>query len=79
MQSNKFAAHCNAEVVLHVHSLSLDILCKVFTAYLIKLKGTDLYITPSDEEGKINSQIILAKKNGTKLQQWTINEQHPTM
>jgi len=48
-------------------------------AYLIKLKGTDLYVTPSDEEGKINSQIILAKKNGTKLQQWTIYEQHPTM
>ena len=47
--------------------------------YLIKLKGIDLYVTPSDKEGKVNSQIILAKKNGTKLQQWTINEQHPTM
>lgn len=47
--------------------------------YLIKLKGTGLYVTPSDKEGKVNSQIILAKKNGTKLQQWTIYEQHPTM
>ena len=47
--------------------------------YLIKQKGTDLYITPSDKEGKVNSQIILAKKDGTKLQQWTIYEQHPTI
>jgi hypothetical protein len=47
--------------------------------YLIKLKGMDLYITPSDKDGKINSQIVLAKKDGTKLQQWTIYEQHPTM
>ena len=47
--------------------------------YLIKLKGTDLYITPADEKGTVNSQIILAKKDGSKLQQWTIYEQHPTM
>ena len=47
--------------------------------YLIKLKGTDLYVTPSDKEGTINSQIILGKKDGTKLQQWTIYEQHPTI
>ena len=47
--------------------------------YLIKLKGTDLYITPSDGEGKINSQIMLSKKDGSKLRQWTICEQHPTM
>jgi hypothetical protein len=47
--------------------------------YLIKLRGTDLYIAPSDKEGKVNAQIILAKKDGTKLQQWTIYEQHPTM
>jgi len=47
--------------------------------YLIKIKGKDLYITPSDKDGKVNSQIILAKKDGSQLQQWTINEQHPTM
>lgn len=47
--------------------------------YLIRLKGTDLYITPSDNKGTINSEIILAKKNGSKLQQWTIYEQKPTM
>jgi Ricin-type beta-trefoil lectin domain-like len=47
--------------------------------YLIKLAGADLYITPSDKEGTVNSQIILSKKNGTALQYWTIYEQHPTM
>jgi len=47
--------------------------------YLIKLKGTELYITPSEEKGIVNSSIILSKKNGSKLQQWTIYEQHPTM
>ncbi|HEX5153269.1 MAG TPA: RICIN domain-containing protein [Parafilimonas sp.] len=47
--------------------------------YLIKLKGTDLYITPSDKEGTVNSHIILSKKEGDKLQQWTIYEQHPTI
>ena len=45
--------------------------------YLIKLKGTDLYITPSDEKGTVNTPIILSKKDGSKLQQWTIYEQHP--
>ena len=47
--------------------------------YLIKLKGTDLYITPSDEKGTVNTPIILSKKDGSKLQQWTIYEQHPDM
>lgn len=45
--------------------------------YLIKLKGTELYITPSDKNGTVNSAIILSKKDGSKLQQWTIYEQHP--
>ena len=45
--------------------------------YLIKLKGTDLYITPSDKKGTTNTPIILSKKNGSKLQQWTLKEQHP--
>eukprot|EP01012_Entosiphon_sulcatum_P040579 TRINITY_DN54254_c0_g1_i1.p1 TRINITY_DN54254_c0_g1~~TRINITY_DN54254_c0_g1_i1.p1 ORF type:complete len:165 (+),score=23.99 TRINITY_DN54254_c0_g1_i1:676-1170(+) len=47
--------------------------------YLIKLKGTDLYITPEDKKGTTNSPIILAKKMKTKDQQWTIYEQSPTM
>ena len=47
--------------------------------YLIKLKNTALYVTPSDSKGTTNSEIILAKKSGTKLQQWTIYEQHPEM
>ncbi len=45
--------------------------------YLIRLKGTDLYITPSDNKGTVNDPIIFSKKNGSKLQQWTIFEQHP--
>jgi hypothetical protein len=47
--------------------------------YLIKLKGTDLYITPEDKKGASNSAIILVKKTKTKAQQWTIYEQAPTM
>jgi hypothetical protein len=45
--------------------------------YLIKLKDLDLYVTPSDDKGTINAPVILLKKNGSKLQQWTIYEQHP--
>lgn len=45
--------------------------------YLIRLKGTDLYVTPSDKNGTVNSSIILSKKEDSKLQQWTIYEQHP--
>lgn len=45
--------------------------------YQIRLKGTDLYLSPSDSKGDINTNIILSKKNNTKLQQWTIYEQHP--
>jgi hypothetical protein len=48
-------------------------------AYLIKLKGTDLYITPADGKGKVNSAIILAAKENTPEQLWTIYEQAPTM
>jgi hypothetical protein len=47
--------------------------------YFIKLKGTDLYITPEDKKGTSNSAIILAKKTKSKEQQWTIYEQSPTM
>lgn len=47
--------------------------------YLIKLKGTDLYLTPSDETGTVNSSIILSQKTGNKIQQWTLYEQKPEM
>lgn len=47
--------------------------------YLIKLKGTDLYLTPADIKGKVNSAIILASKRNTPEQLWTIYEQSPTM
>ena len=47
--------------------------------YLIKLKGTDLYVTPADAKGAVNSAIILAAKHNTADQQWFIYEQAPTM
>lgn len=47
--------------------------------YLIRLKGTRLYITPSDKNGSVNSSIILAEKNNDKSQEWIIYEQHPEM
>lgn len=48
--------------------------------YLIKLKGTGLYITPSDEKGTANSAIVMAARKPTgDLQLWTIYEQSPTM
>jgi hypothetical protein len=47
--------------------------------FLIKLKGTDLYLTPSDKKGSVNSKIILAKKTNTKDQYWDIYQQSPTM
>ncbi len=47
--------------------------------YLIKLKGTDLYVTPADPKGEANSAIVLAAKKGTPDQQWFIYEQAPTM
>jgi hypothetical protein len=47
--------------------------------YLIRLKNTDLYLTPADSKGSINSAVILTKKQQGKLQRWTIYEQRPTM
>ncbi|MEZ0607822.1 RICIN domain-containing protein [Fibrella sp. WM1] len=46
--------------------------------YRIRLKGTELYITPSAGSGTVNSAIVLTKKNGSPNQLWTIYEQHPT-
>ena len=47
--------------------------------YLIKQKGTELYVTPVEETGTENTGIKLAKKQDGKLQQWVIYEQKPTM
>ena len=47
-------------------------------AYLIRLKGTEYYLSPS-ESGEVNSPIVLSKKTGGQRQQWTLYEQHPTM
>ena len=47
--------------------------------FLIRLKGSDLYITPADPDGKVNSAIVLAKKNNAPTQYWSIYKQAPTM
>ncbi|MBO9562532.1 MAG: RICIN domain-containing protein [Niastella sp.] len=47
--------------------------------YLIKLSGTELYITPSVNTGEVNAPIILLPKSGSRLQLWQLIEQHPTM
>ena len=47
--------------------------------FLIRLKGSNLYITPADPDGEVNSAIILAEKSGSSLQEWTIYKQTPTM
>lgn len=47
--------------------------------YRIKLKGTELYITPAEEKGTVNSKIVLAKRMNVKYQLWSIYNQSPTM
>jgi hypothetical protein len=47
--------------------------------YLIKLKGTELYLTPADVKGSVNSAVILATKRDTPEQKWFIYVQVPTM
>lgn len=47
--------------------------------YMIKVKGTELYLTPADGKGSVNSAIILAAKSNTPNQLWSIYEQAPTM
>ncbi|WP_295796024.1 RICIN domain-containing protein [Mucilaginibacter sp.] len=46
--------------------------------YMIKLKGTDLYIT-ADKSGEVNSPITLSAKTNTENQYWAIYQQAPTM
>ncbi|NML37300.1 RICIN domain-containing protein [Chitinophaga sp. G-6-1-13] len=47
--------------------------------YLVKLKGTTLYLTPADDKGTVNAPVVLAPVNNTALQHWTLKEQHPEM
>lgn len=47
--------------------------------YYVRLKGSDLYLTPSDPGGETNSSIVLEAKKESDLQRWTLVEQHPTM
>ncbi len=47
--------------------------------YRVRLKGTDLYLTPSDARGTTNSAITLQPEQPGDLQEWTLIEQHPTM
>ncbi len=74
-------------VVLHQQPISAgnsaqqwEFIPQAKNTFLIKLKDTDLYITPSNASGAINATTILAKKLAdSKLQHWLIYEQHPTM
>jgi len=49
------------------------------STYLIRLKDTQLYLTPADPKGSVNSAIILTRKKESPLQQWLIYQQHPIM
>lgn len=48
-------------------------------SYRIRLNGTDLYITPTEGVGSVNSKVILAGKTASKNQIWSIYQQEPTM
>jgi hypothetical protein len=43
-------------------------------SYLIRVKGTDLYITQGED-----NIVLAAKKKNLTSQSWTLVEQHPTM
>ncbi len=47
--------------------------------YWIRLKDTELYLTPSTSDGASNSEVVLLKKGKTRLQHWTIYEQNPEL
>jgi hypothetical protein len=47
--------------------------------YLVRLKGTSLYLTPADPGGATNSAITLEPMTNGDIQRWTLVEQHPTM
>lgn len=45
-------------------------------SWYIRLKGTELYVTPSSEEN--NAKLILEPLTETEFFRWTLIEQHPT-
>lgn len=47
--------------------------------YLIRLKDSDLYLTPSGNSGEVNSIILLEKRKKDSTQYWKIYRQNPTM
>lgn len=47
--------------------------------YLVRLKGTELYLTPADDKGTVNAPVVLAPVTNTALQHWALKEQHPEM
>jgi Ricin-type beta-trefoil lectin domain-like len=47
--------------------------------YRVRLKGTNLFLTPSDPHGATNSLILLQPEQPGDLQEWVLIEQHPTM
>jgi hypothetical protein len=49
------------------------------TQYYIRLKGSELYLTPADPGGETNSAIILQALQKSDLQRWVLIGQHPTM
>lgn len=48
-------------------------------SFMIRLKNTELYLTPSDVTGTINAPILLKKASNNNTQVWILVEQHPTM
>ncbi len=66
-------------MVMSQASQQYDFIAVEKNVYLVKATGSDLYLTPVDKEGATDTGIMLAAKNGTKLQQWTIYLQKPTM
>jgi hypothetical protein len=47
--------------------------------YYVRLKRSELYLTPADPGGATNISIALQAKQEGDLQCWTLVEQHPTM
>lgn len=45
--------------------------------YRIKNNSSDLYLTPADSSGRINTPVLLQPKINSNLQFWTLYEQDP--
>jgi hypothetical protein len=56
-----------------------DVIAAGHEQYYVRLKGSELYLTPSDPGGETNTNIELQPKKEGDLQRWTLVEQHPTM